>query len=451
MEFIKNFDTLISNIRRRDYSQCIAMRLGQYADLYDTVVRNAMFLPEKSNQFDLEKTIDFYGIRKKYIPNSRKDLGGVAVSYDLDPTKTHAYDWCNNKCMQVYTTNPRVGSPEFLLMNFREYLNNFKIVSYHDVLDMYNSISDFYYDYSTAVNIFYDIEEKKEDLKNICDFLVSNILTKINDAGSVLYMIWLEPEEKNIYSDVFNSISRLIKLSKTASRTNVNEFVLQLYNFYDKYCLYKERLNCDKKTDILLAYYIIRSGNSELTKDLLTKLEYCKLGKFFESSLEITGEPYYTKTEDVSVVVNDMYGASIDDITFFGNTEIIDELSANGVEALKRDLCKFTPDMVKNYFDISREDKVIFDIDEQLKMYLKAELNCKMLIVNICRNSYVTMLTVLNYENDNFVLFKLSDDNNTLYGLSINENLETKERKLISIDRDDDLSFQFVVNFNEEE
>lgn len=113
-------------------------------------------------------------------------------------------------------------------------------------------------------------------------------------------------------------------------------------------------------------------------------------------------------------------------------------------QMLKEELYRLTSDgLISSYTGVA-ESEIRFNIPEQMKMYLRSELNASITVVNLKKDT-VLMLSIMSYENENFLLYTIGDIPNSVNGISIKSNPETRERKIIRIDSNEQLSFKLIV------
>lgn len=258
-------------------------------------------------------------------------------------------------------------------------------------------------------------------------------------------------------------VCRIPAQSTTFPEEQVLEVADAIYIFYNDYRLNLEYLGIDKPNElkdpfVLYALYILSDWYSVAFKTFVTRFQT----RFSEELLKhrkrelIVTERRNNKLITESVMDNE--NTTTNSITncqmqIFGNantnTTFLNNLT---YEKIRTELCYLTSGAIMKFVD-STCKKIDYNIPEQLKMYLQAELNTSSIVVNLIIDSKVLFLTVLLYEGDHFLLFLRDDKPDTLYGISLDEqinlgeyNKETSTRKIFMVDKDDDLSFEIITN-----
>ena len=436
------------NLIRQDYGT----RLKSFSD--NSIERNdalnigkLFYLFPHQIQRAIIENKDHFGLAGK-VPLIRDENGLIVAS-----TK-HIEDirrsWINSEFLKPIPSYKEENSVGKFIWDFDVYLSNFTISSIDDIRKIHDMICVFLKKY-IIWNVRYHDDR---DFAKISRFLLEEVLLSSVLACNYLYKYLGSKEEYEITSSFFDMFKRLCEFAGNGNPKLSHSFVNELCKFYDLYRFNKELIHASNDTCNPFVTLFIH-GNNMSDEDCENKAKDVTLGiHLYESSgvshipENILCDPFFENTSDVSVFTSEFSGKSESDITVFGDSGIFRSLTGN-MDKLKSDLLRFNSESVKSYIDKGDNVKINFVIDDQFKMYIQAELDCKILIANIKNNDENNMLTILNYENDNFVLFTTSDNLDTLYGLSINEDTSTKERKLITIDRDEDLTFQFVDNLDE--
>lgn len=144
--------------------------------------------------------------------------------------------------------------------------------------------------------------------------------------------------------------------------------------------------------------------------------------------------PPYFENEDVLIDGTERL------INLFGDN-IFEDRDLN---AVKEDLRHLNRENVQSYLPEELNGPVSFDIDPNSKMYLKDELQCKIMIAQINRGDQIDEVTIINYEGDTFVLFKTKADETLILGISMSFAGIKPSRKLITIYNDDELDYRFI-------
>lgn len=415
-----------------------ARLLGKYYELYDTPIRHAMsvglYADGPQDESTHQKLRNFYGIIPKFNE-----------AYELDTKKTIQYKWFTNRVLRYVDGAVAITHPQYFIYEFKNFLNFLTIKSVSDIIETYKRSCIFlkgYVNYikNTQTNI---------SINEVARFLINDVIYEVFAACTALYKIWKTEEEFVVYDDLFLLLEGLGKCmsQKTDPFEASKSFARNLCNFYKNYGIPIDFIYGNKTGMDPYFWLYLNSGN-----DILTKVRGFTfiLATYVSGDMDEADTIIHSYTESVSLENSNVTGEAHRNIAVFGNNSLVNELSSNGLNSFKMDLERFDQEFIKNYINKPETVKVDFLIDEQYKMYLQAELGCKIAIVNLTKENEMIMFTILQYENDNFVLFTVSDEPNTLYGLSLIEDSITRERKLITINKDDDLSFELSVNIDNE-
>lgn len=407
-----------------------------------------LFLFPENIKNDILIHKDYYQLENK-IQTYKNSVGLTKPMLDdKDIRKT----WVSSKFLSrpgdrrnpLYETN--------FIWDFCDFLESYTVWDVRSLVHLYKVICHFlrqYVNYSSH-------QEEPEPVNAICHFLIFDVFKPCMETTRLIYKYAQSTEEFEITNSFFRCIDHLMDLCmhQTYIDSEVETFAYVLCTFYRACGIYVKDLGLDDSNsfDPFLMYYLYLTSGNQVGK-INAALEISKFINNFNSGnikeFKISERVFTESESDVRLHYDDISGISDTNVTIFGNTPYVSTLTED-IDTLKKNLLKVNSDMVRSYLNKGEEVKVNFVIDEQLKMYLQSELECKMLVANVRRSDESAMLTVLQYENDNFVLFTISDDHDTLYGLTIEEDPSTKERKLISIDKDEDLTFRFVINLEEE-
>ena len=140
--------------------------------------------------------------------------------------------------------------------------------------------------------------------------------------------------------------------------------------------------------------------------------------------------------ESENVLVN----SQSNQILFFGD-DIFDDCY---IDAVKRDLKYLNKDTIKSYLPDNSGD-VQFNVSDNFKMYLKKSLECKILIATMKRDGHVDELPLIEYENEIFLLFTLSGNNENVFGISVHKEDEPDtSRHLVTFFTNDDINYEFI-------
>ena len=438
------------NLIRQDYGDRLKSFSNGSIDKNDALFLGKVFsiLPFQVQRVIIENK-DHFGLDGK-VPLMRDDNGLiVANTKHIDDIRLK---WINNPLLKPLPSYKEATNEGKFIWNFDTYLSTLTIGSIDNVRELYYKICYFVKKYI----MFMWQHHSKDDYETISRFLLESILEPCVRTCMLLYKYMGSKEEYTLTESFFNYFFKLLEYTRFCKPMDSNDFAYVLSSLYELYNFDVDliRGSSDAADPFVLLFIHGRNGdkkneNAEIkAKDVTLALHLYKTGFVQKVSENAICTPFFENTSDIEIFTPEFSGKSESDITVFGDSGIFRSLTGN-MEKLKSDLLRFNSDSVKSYIDKGDNVKVNFVIDDQFKMYIQAELDCKILIANIKNNNENNMLTILNYENDNFVLFTVSDDLDTLYGLSINEDLSTKERKLITIDRDEDLTFQFVDNLDE--
>ena len=415
-----------------------ARAIGQYYELYSSRIRNLMTVDfETSKRFGLEyltrRTIKRY---ENINDQDNATMGEIRKSFlrDLVPPPDAVSE----------------SHPKHFLYNYYMRVRNFTIGGLSDLEYIYKESCKFL---GKCRAYGKEIDDSYYPIK-MARVVLFDILCVVVNATEMLYDFYA-PESVN---EIISSSFRYFKVLKQMVKSNLNgkivmDFAYVLSYFYDKHGFSHETFfNGSKEEDpfLLLIEDKIRSSNMELMDVLSAYMNYYKAGIIRETTLDTLDRVYESKRKDLYFESGETVGEVNNDIIIFGDKSIADSITSRGLEYLKMDLYRFNQDMVKTYMTNVVEPCVIdFNIHEQLKMYIQVELECKLLAAMIKNNDVSTMFTIMNYEGDNFVLFTSSNDKDVLMGLTINEEPDSKERKIITIDKDEDISYQFTINDEE--
>ena len=140
--------------------------------------------------------------------------------------------------------------------------------------------------------------------------------------------------------------------------------------------------------------------------------------------------------ESENVLVN----SQSNQILFFGD-DIFDDCY---IDAVKRDLKYLNKDTIKSYLPDNSGD-VQFNVSDNFKMYLKKSLEGKILIATMKRDGHVDELPLIEYENEIFLLFTLSGNNENVFGISVHKEDEPDtSRHLVTFFANDDINYEFI-------
>ena len=140
--------------------------------------------------------------------------------------------------------------------------------------------------------------------------------------------------------------------------------------------------------------------------------------------------------ESENVLVN----SQSNQILFFGD-DIFDDCY---IDAVKRDLKYLNKDTIKSYLPDNSGD-VQFNVSDNFKMYLKKSLEGKILIATMKRDGHVDELPLIEYENEIFLLFTLSGNNENVFGISVHKEDEPEtSRHLVTFFANDDINYEFI-------
>ena len=140
--------------------------------------------------------------------------------------------------------------------------------------------------------------------------------------------------------------------------------------------------------------------------------------------------------ESENVLVN----SQSNQILFFGD-DIFDDCY---IDAVKRDLKYLNKDTIKSYLPDNSGD-VQFNVSDNFKMYLKKSLEGKILIATMKRDGHVDELPLIEYENEIFLLFTLSGNNENVFGISVHKEDEPNtSRHLVTFFTNDDINYEFI-------
>ena len=435
---LRSLATKLNNMEIEDCER--AVLLGEFIELFPMNIRRAMTIglfghdgTTYNNREHTKELRHFYGILDKYDTED---------SVEMNPDDLIQNKWFKSPYLK-YTGNAKnPNDNQYFIYDFGFYLDRFVIRSIEDVIELYKRCCIFYKKY-----IEFDIYRgRKTDVESICKFLVYDIINHCFEACEILYRVWKPEEEMVIFEDFFSTIKTLDTCIKENSW---NSFSFVICNFYKSSGLNFDYISENKfGRDPMLSLLIdMNCDKNRLVKENIISryIRLILLGN--ENSLPNEGR-IYSESPDISFEFGDVSGESKNNIVAFGSNDIFGDMN-NSIDTLEMELSKFDSEFIKEYLDKGEHVLVNFNIHEQFKMYLQAELGGELSVVATRRGGELTMYTILRYEKDDFVLFTLSDDNDTIYGLSVTENKINGERRLITIDRDEDLTFQFVMNENE--
>jgi len=419
-------------------------RESRYTKLEFIPVKDFFHILPREYQEKVILDKEYYGI-KDSIYHKRNEMGVLADNMkSLEDVRSL---WMRSPFLSIpeYTKDEKFEA--HFIWEFGEYLHRLKISNTDDLFSLYSKLCIFFKKYYTF---------KKTtilNMKKLCDFLIMDVLRPAVSTCYFIYKTTVDDEGFEVCSSIFKYFMNFIHNYKESqySHIEIKKIVNDLCMFYKLYKLDYSYLTVDGDgKDLFLSSYIWTSNH--ISSDEIDEVSK-QINQFIFSGDISTGiqmeSVYVENLSDPVVRSNDLLGKSESDITVFGDSGMFNGIVTN-MASFKSDLLKFNSDYVNRYVGKGENVNINFVIDEQLKMFIKAELNCKMLIANIRKDDEANMITIMNYENDNFVLFTVSDTPDILYGLSINENPINNERKLITIDKDDDISFNFVVNFGDE-
>ena len=134
---------------------------------------------------------------------------------------------------------------------------------------------------------------------------------------------------------------------------------------------------------------------------------------------------------------------STDKLIFLFGDNLFDEVNN---QKIKEEIRHLNRDTIRNYLPENMSGNINFTINENFKMYLKEELQCKMMVSQIQRNDQIDEVTIISYEGDNFLLFTLDISPDEIYGISIDLGAPYQTRKLVTFYDNDDVKYQFIDN-----
>lgn len=415
-----------------------ARRLGQYYEILSSRIRNLMTIDfETSKRFGLDdltrRTIKRY---ENINDQDNLTFGDIRKSFIRE--------------LWFPPDATLVNHPKHFIYKYNMKLRNFSISGLSDLISIYKDSCEFLgncKEYAKTINDSYF-------LVKMARVVLFEILDTIVDVTELLYDLYAPDAVNEIISSSFRYFKLLSKI--VTSELNgkiVMDFAYVLSCFYDKHGLSHEIFFSRTKEEdpfLILVCDKIKDTNIELMDVLSTYMNYYKAGVIRETTLDTLDRVYERKRKNMYFESGDTIGEVSNDVIIFGDKGIAESIASRGLEYLKKDLYRFNQDMVKAYIPNVVEPCVIdFNIHEQLKIYIQVELGCRLLAAMIKNNDVSTMFTIMNYEGDNFVLFTSSNDKDVLMGLTINEEPDSKERKIITIDKDEDISYQFTINDEE--
>lgn len=127
-------------------------------------------------------------------------------------------------------------------------------------------------------------------------------------------------------------------------------------------------------------------------------------------------------------------------ITLFGENIFRDVSNDEVIQEIRH----LNRDTIESYISSTMKGTVDFQIDPQFKIYLQKELDCKMMVSQVKRDDQVDEITMVETEGERYVLFTLKEQPDEIYGISMCFKNLNPVRKLITIYRNDDVSYQFV-------
>ena len=321
---------------------------------------------------------------------------------------------------------------------------------YEEIARSLNTITDEYT--KCTVRNWYNKPEKYmemiQDTVKRMHSATEFVSRRLGDDSKVLATAFMDT-----FISIYNKIRDKVETYETEP-TIIIEIAEDVYRMYKLFHLrldYLDEFPGNERLDPLLGYVLAKTPDKETAiKMIKSRINHLiaddfanlkkdqmiaknTIGNFTESVLDNVTHPISSGYSDNQISI---YGDSSSHQTYL-----------NGIPAniLKEELFHLVNGGIMRYMDPTVKS-VDFNIPSQMKMYLQAEFNTSAIVANLRIGDVVHFLTVLNYDGDNFLLFTKDNDPATVYGITLNEEPGTKERKLLSIGKDDSLSFDIVIS-----
>ena len=304
-------------------------------------------------------------------------------------------------------------------------------------------------DFLIYVNfVFEKIESegtKKEDLKNISDYIFSTLIPYKLQAYEIHKKMMSDviPADKNLYAYTMNSLRLLFDLFVKSYTINVISFVV--------YMIVNELELENRVTNPLGVFIKAKSYMNDYSINTICDLtEICnKLNKGGTDAISLLDE-IDTEEEDCDFVDFIKKRAEVKIKESFKKDTICtdaDKMLAIGNNVLPRldpanlivEIEQLQPDYIKSY--IGDDTSITYEIPERMIGYLEVREN-----VPICKVMYDggKFYTLIRYHGESYLLFLKEGNNSVCFGLSFPANSDG-ERYLVSFSIPDELDYKLEI------
>jgi len=309
------------------------------------------------------------------------------------------------------------GSPT-VKQSIVNYIHAMTCGSVKDFFTIYKRLSNFLYDYKLETTLESD---------NIGEILFDIVLVCSEVVEAVYDLLF-----PDVFSGAMNTLLRRFTkdISNPNSPDKVKILALDIQSLYTNYGVdYPQNLWGDGYCDIMLE--LVRCRNHGVNFTHLQNL--CNVPMK-------TVSPFVQSTMTERVFTEEVVTNSATDIKVFG------EIDFYNMDELKTELYRLDTDSIKSYLHKNYDVVILYNIPEQLKMYLKSEFKSLMSSVALARGNESRIYTIMEYEKEKFLLFMVKDEPDTVYGISLDKSTITNDRRILKIDQDENLSYQLVTN-----
>lgn len=299
--------------------------------------------------------------------------------------------------------------------------------------------------------------QRKELFNRLADLFINIYKTYV--SACIHYTKVSCDIDTTIEEGLYETICKLEYAANLLGKYNTDALAGTLYSFYDSYKIDWNVIPIETidKNDVFVFKFLCNNANLG-DQSYFREFElYSNMLKAKLNMLKEHGRDALINVVDDLDAINQVMIKESEDTIGYGNRSIEvfgDPLTPDSYnpemdkKLLEEELLHLNIDTIKSYLHKGDDVKISFSVPEQFKMYMKAELNCKMMIVNLKRSeNECDMLTIIEYEGHKYLLFLSDTDPDKVFGLSLEEK-EMRERELLTIDVDDQLTFSLVVNFD---
>lgn len=421
---------------------------GEYFELYKSGLDGAVKMEVYSNP-------GLFGLSSRF--HKDKTFG---AEYGCGISNKFFLEWeKNTSFIDISTANERFTDD----INLYPYIVSTPFTNTKACRILYDKMCKYLYrenDYRKSIK--YKNPSYNYNFGKLCSFMI-NTFAECMNASRIYQSIFCDKVEFLFYDGYYEMNDSLIYWCKQYAPNKDDLYLNFAGLLYNLYTLYKFDYNYLEGrvngVDLYLSTFLINNSDhyqwiKGSISQSLNKLVVSKKNELPRVNMESAN----TNMNPVSLhkvireTTTDKYTGYLNqDIIVFGDKSVAEYfLGQSNVDKLKTDLLHLTADEIKKYVNKGENVKIEFTIPEQFKSYLQLELKCKMIVANLKKGNEIQQNTILDYEGEKFVLFISEDEPDKLYGVSLIENQDTNERKIFTMNKDEEVSYNILFNEIEE-